>query len=436
VLYHPQRRVVRRALALLDGELGPDASRILAHLMDHPDPEIRAGALAAASRNGCHRDRLVAALGDPHPEVRAAALVGLADDGQHHDAVRDGIEAMTAGTAAEQAALARAVGHVPDARFHAVLEALLTRRDPAVVREVLRVYARAPQLANLDRLVALLRDAHLRGDVRRVFLAASARGLARAIEALDDPRTPIAVRQHLPRTISRFRSREAAAALVARLLHEPDSTTEFKLLRALGRMRADDPKLPVDTAAVRTYARRAIADAARFTMLEERLAAERSPEASSSSELLLGELLAEKRQHAIEHAFRALGILYPRAELRSVHDAIASADEVRRSAAREIIDHLIPFELREPLLAVVEDLRPEVRHGRLGDLAPEPFATHADLLAALLSDRSASLRCIAAHHVAERQLLALRPELLRLRSLDVPPHVLRAFDQALARLDV
>jgi hypothetical protein len=294
---------------------------------------------------------------------------------------------------------------------------------------------RWPELANLERLVPLLRDAHVRSDVRRVFLAAGARGLAHAIDALDDPRTPMAVRQHLPRTISRFRSRAAAMALVARLLHEPDSTTEFKILRALGRMRADDPKLPIDAAAVRIYARRAIADAARFAMLSDRLGAQPEPAASSSGSVLLGELLAEKREHAIEHAFRALGILYPRAELRGVYHAIIGDDEARRSAAREIVDQLIPLELRVPLVAVLEDLPLEELRAQLGELAPAPCATDDELLAALLADRSASLRCVAAHHVAERRLVALRPELVRLRSQGASPHVLHAFDQAIARLD-
>jgi ATP:ADP antiporter, AAA family len=436
ILYHPRQRVVRRALALLDGELRPDASRILAHLIDHPEPEIRADALAASSRSGCHRERLVAALGDPHPGVRAAALVGLVDDEQYREAVSAGVEAMLAGSLAEQAALAHAIGYAADARFLPALEALLARREPAVVREVLGVYMRYPELANLDRLVSLLRDAHIRGDARRVFLAAGVRGLEHAIEALDDPRTPIVVRQHLPRTISRFRSRAAVAALVARLLHEPDSTTEFKILRALGRLRADDPKLPVDAAAVRTYARRAIAEAARFAMLQDRLGAEPEPTASASGSRLLGEILEEKRQHAVEHAFRAIGVLYPRAELRSIHDAVIGDDEVRRSAALEVMEGLIPPELRVPLLALIEDLPAEERLSRLGDLAPEPFARYDDLLAALLVDRSASLRCIAAHYVAERRLVALRPELVRLRAIDGSPHVIHAFDQAIARLDV
>jgi hypothetical protein len=56
-------------------------------------------------------------------------------------------------------------------------------------------------------------------------------------------------------------------------------------------------------------------------------------------------------------------------------------------------------------------------------------------VAALLADPSESLRCVVAHHVAERHLVALRGELARLRPLDGPVLVVHAFDQAMARLD-
>src|SRR5690606_33838042 len=124
-------------------------------------------------------------------------------------------------------------------------------------------------------------------------------GLARLVAALDDPRIPLGVRRHVPRTISKFRSSAAAAALVARLGREPDGTTEFKILRALGRMRADDPSLPIDAETIRQYIARSIRDAARYTVLRDRLDAE--PGARSPGAALIRELLLEKRQWAVEH---------------------------------------------------------------------------------------------------------------------------------------
>jgi hypothetical protein len=202
-------------------------------------------------------------------------------------------------------------------------------------------------------------------------------------------------------------------------------------------MRADDPSLPISASIVRGYARRAIEEAARYATLYDYLTAELEPSASASSgSLLLIELLAEKRRRALEHAFRALAILYPRADLRSVHDAILGDDEERWSAAREILDHLIPIDLRRPLLAAMDDLSPAERRAQLGALAPGPFESYEDFVAALLADGNALQRCIVAHHVAERRLVALRPELVRLRTLGGSPYVIHAFDQAIARLDI
>jgi AAA family ATP:ADP antiporter len=432
VLYHPQRSVVRRALRVLEGDRRPEVARVLAHLHDHPDPQIRGGALAAASDHE-RPARLRTALRDVDREVRAVAAVALLADDEHHPEAGAELAALAAGRADDRAAAARAIGYAPGPRFAGHLHQLLGRGDEAPTREVLRVLARAPDLVDLDRLLPLLADPRLRGDVRTVFIAAGARGLAHLVAALDDPRVALPVRRHLPRTVSRFRSPPALRALQARLPREPDGITEFKILRALGRLRADDPSLPVDAAVLRGYARRAIADAARYATLADALAPAVSGDAAGGGDLLL-ELLAEKRRHGIEHAFRALAILRPRAGLRSIHDAVTGADPERRTAAREVLEGIAPAELRAPLLALVDELAADERRQRLGSLAAGPFSGHDELVAALLADPSESLRCVAAHHAAARGLTSLRPHLARLRPLTGPPLVRFAFDQALARL--
>ncbi|HSN30944.1 MAG TPA: hypothetical protein VLT45_31880 [Kofleriaceae bacterium] len=425
VFYHPRTAVVRRALSLLDGELRPEVARVLGHLFDHDDPKIRAAALAVAARTGSNRERLHEALVDPAPEPRAVAVVGLAHEG---DDVRDRLAALIAGPPEVQLALAEAIGFMPDPRFRDTLCELLESREPAVARQVLHVWAHATTLADRSRLLALLADSRVRGDARAVFVALGRLGLDMLIEALDDPETPVSVRRHLPRSISRYRSAAAAAALVNRLPHEPDTRTELKLLRALGRLRTDNPALPIDAGPLRAYLHRAVRDAVRYATYADHL--ELHP-IESRSGMLIREILAEKRRIAVEHAFRALGILHPRSGLKSAHDALSSADEARRSAAREIVGALLPSDVRGPLLAVLEDLPPVVRRSRIVDLAPAPFHTREAFLAALLADPSESLRCVVAGYVAERHLTALRPELTRLRPGDERPVVTQAFDHAL-----
>jgi ATP:ADP antiporter, AAA family len=419
VLYHPSSSVVRRALSLLDGDLRVDIQRVLGQLTSHADPQIRAAALAASSRTGCHPDQLNAALHDPEPQVRAAAIVGLATCEDASASPR--LAAMVSGTVDERIALAQAIGRAPHARFRAVLDRLVATSEPSVLREVLAVWARAPELADVQRLLKLVEHPYVRGDARRVFVAAGPRFFDELLAAIDDPRTPLGVRRHLPRTISRFGDRRAAAALVSRLVREPDGMTEFKILRALGRMRADAPMLAIDPQPVRVYIRRAIEDAARYAQLADELAHAADSAGLEAGAVLLHELTLEKRDAAIERVFRAIGVLYPTSDLRSLHDAIQSRDDERHTAAREILEDLLPASTYAPLFAAIE---------------PQPVAeprSYEEVLASLLEDPSDSLRCVAAHHVAERRLVALRPQLARLRPTSRV--VTQAFHQAIERLD-
>jgi AAA family ATP:ADP antiporter len=425
VLYHPNVEVVKRALELVEGKLHAPHARVLAHLMEHTDARIRAAALIAASRTGSNRELLLRSVDDPDPEVRAAALVAT-----HADVAA--LAAFASGTSADRIALARAIGFAPSERVKPIMYLLLEPRDPGVVREVLRVLAREPSLAELSRIVSLIEDPRVRVEARRVFLSCGGTGLDFLVAALDDPRTPLGVRRHLPRSISRFASARAAAALASRLLREPDSATEFKILRALGRMRANDPELRLDLTELWKYVRRSIADAARYATLLDGLADH--ADATAGSELL-GELLVEKRGWALEHAFRALGILHPDANMRVIHGAFTGTDQVRRDAAREVLESLLASDLREPLFAMIDELTAQERRERLGRLASGPFHSAEELVAALLADPSGSLKCVAAHHAAERNLVSLRSELARLRPLGGAPLITDAFDQAIERLD-
>jgi len=139
-------------------------------------------------------------------------------------------------------------------------------------------------------------DPQLRGDARRVFQALGARGLEVLVGALDDPWTPLPVRRHLPRTISRLGLPDTARVLATRLPHESDGRTELKILRALGRMRADDPKLAIDPAPLHEYLRRAVRDAARYATFADAMRTERD---GSTTADLINEILEDKRRTAV-----------------------------------------------------------------------------------------------------------------------------------------
>ncbi len=433
VLYHPNTAVVRHALSRLEGDLREDVQQVLLQLTEHADPEVRAAALAASSRTGLHPRRLIASLDDVEPEIRAAAAVGLVlmKNPPQVDA-RARIDALRDGTTADRVALAHAIVRMPSPVFRPVLLHLLSRRETAVARQVLRAWELAPELADLDRLLLVLENPRVRGEARAVCVAGGQKYLARLIQALDDPRTSLGVRRHLPRTISRFRTAEAVAALVDRLPREPDGTTAFKILRALGRMTMDDPALPVDASPIRAYVERCTQDALRYARLSEALQLHRVPRPLPGFSLLL-ELLDEKRTHAVERVFRAHGIRHPKDDFRSIHDALVSSDEAHGGAARELLEHVLTLDERTPLFDLIE--RGDTPSAAEAEIH-ERFPTYNDVLSALLADHSDALRCVTAHHVAERKLTEFRDELMRLKPLTESKLVTQAFEQAIARLDV
>jgi AAA family ATP:ADP antiporter len=429
VFYHPNVRIVRHALSLLDGGLPRDVAGVLEHLLEHQDPRVRAAALAAAERTAPRHERLTRALGDDAVEVRAVALVGLAEGGDAE--VERGIRALVVGATNEQQALVHAIAYAPAPRFRAALDGLLAGGEPAVARGVLRILARAPDLADTNRLLPMLAVPATRDAARRVFLAIGEPALDVLVGALDDPATPLAIRRHLPRSISQFTSRAAVAALVQRLPHEPDRRVEAKLLNALRRMRRNDPALAIDPAPLRAYLRRTVRIAARYAVLQDALAPVRG---AAPSRELLREIVVEKRRVAVAKTFDALDVLLPAAGFRSAHEALEHVDEGRRSAAHEIVEAVAPADVRTALLAVIDELLPGERRAQLGVLAPGPFATDEALIAELLADPSESVRCVAAYHAGDRNLVAMRGVLSRLRPHDATPLVAHAFDEALRRL--
>ena len=341
---------------------------------------------------------------------------------------------MIVASAADRAALAVAIAHSRSERLRPMLYDLLAWQEPEVIQTIVQALARDPADADLDRLLGLLGQPHARNDIRRIFLAAGARGLDRLVAALEDPRTSLAVRQHLPRTISRFGSRRAAAALVDRLPREPDATTTHKILRALGRMRTSEPGLPIAARTIREFVRKAIGLAARYAVLADAVLT--GAPAKTPSCGLLVELLREEYDDSLEHAFRALGILLPTDGIRDIYEAIVSGDEARRSAAHEILEACAPTSLRGPLLALIDARSGDALRPLVVGTGSQPFASYDAVLAVLLDDASESVRCVAAYDAVEHGAASLRGEIARLQPTVHGALTRQAFDQAIARLDV
>ena len=342
--------------------------------------------------------------------------------------------------AASRIALARALHHLDPERFAWVAAELANEAGPTLARELARALLKVKSPKYVDTLANLLRERSCRTDARRALVSIGEAALDRLTVLLNDPKTPPMTRRHLPRTIAQFGSDRAAHTLQTALLAETDQRVVFRMLRALGRMRAADPTLTIDRGLALDTAAKTVKRA--ITALHWRLAvgsvvAHQQQAMTPAAELLVA-FLDEVREAEIQKTFRLLHILEPTQEFRIIYDGLRSQDDKAKASSRELLSHVVPEGVRDGILAMVDDtsLRtklkkaesyfvPEGRplflnvlarlraEGDTADNRRELGLVYADTLRAMLAVPGDALRSIVCHHVAELGLEPLLEEVAR-----------------------
>jgi AAA family ATP:ADP antiporter len=363
LVHHPSRAVALRALALFADTSRPEVLRIVDRLLEHDDGDVRAAVLRMRTAHRPDEALLRRHLGDARSAaVRRTALVGLvagggvADDAQATAALRQALDHATPDAVP---ILASALHDLPP-RFACLLASELSRNpDPRFGVEVAKAIAAEPSPVFLDTLIELLARRE-RVPAREALVGLGDVAFDRLATALADPATPAAVRLHLPRSISRFGTARAAAILVERLAQETDERVTYKILRGLGRLRTDDPRVPVDRDAMYDVAEAQLGRA--VTLLAVRVAwSALERDGTAGGARLLPGLLEEKERRAIEAVFRVLHVLEPDAGYAMAHRGLAAPDPAARASGRELTENLVRGRLRAPLLAVTDTLPPAAR---------------------------------------------------------------------------
>jgi ATP:ADP antiporter, AAA family len=441
IFYHPSAEIVLRAFELLSSGNRPDVERLVPRLMAHEDERIRAAALRYSAANA-DLVLLESMSRDPSPLVRSTANVefirrGRVDEWKGGDVLRGIIDD---GSAEERHALAFAARALPPGRYSWALVRLAFVREPGLAVEVARSMAAAPDVDFVPTLVRLLAVRECREDARAAILALGAAALSALDTALADAGLPRTVRRHLPRTVSRFGTAEAAAILERRIPREADELVQLKLLRSLGRMRGADRGLSVDKPMLLEHARSTLERAITllfYRVVTERVSHEELGPKSVVAEMLSA-LLAEKEAGALDRVFRILTILDPSEQFGILLTGLRSEDTRLRDSGRELLSHVVSEPLRSGILAMLGDgtaetrLRDAVRfHDPEGRSRLErasarlsgPTAStkddalkvlanvHVDCLRSMLLDSSDALRSVSSYRIAELGLGELETEL-------------------------
>jgi len=406
ILYHPSTAVLRRALDLFAHSDRDDFVGHAPRLLEHEDAEVRAATVRALARARPDRERLHELAHSACPVIRASALAGLAANGFLPAAeAAPGLEAARVRALEEhdpgvRLAIAHAIEQSPDPAYEDLLRALLHDPEPGVRRETVRAACESRDPRYTPLLVAHLGDRDIRELLRRALVERGAEGLAALADALESPETPARVLRHVPQSIARFGSREAAAILLAHVTDQRLSgIVRYKILRGLSALA--DAAIPLDRRVLQGAVEESL-DRTRALIrwqaaLEE--GATGHPERDTCARFLLIEILEDKQRLALQRIFRMLYLQNPDEDFRRMWQGLHSGYRVVRASSAELVENLVPREQALSILGLTADgsTRSRMQAADVGAFE----GGYGDLIRELQRDRSDTLRGLAAYHAAE-----------------------------------
>jgi hypothetical protein len=204
-----------------------------------------------------------------------------------------------------------------------------------------------------------------------------------------------------------------------RLLTERDGMVRFKILRALGRWRNNQPHLPLDTHILERSLHQTLSAGFRFMSWRRDLDAGvgQDPARRTETHRVLTLLLRDKQDHALERLFRLLNLYTNNDEYRGMFRGLHSPRKESRASSRELLDHLLFSPLKRPMLTLVDDLLepPEAFAGPGPDR--EDHLPYDAVLVELLNSGVESLSSLAAAQIGALGSTHLAPDLDRSAAL-------------------
>jgi ATP:ADP antiporter, AAA family len=409
-------RQILYALSLLQSMRGIDFSRHLLPLLKHPSPFIReeaARTLPALPGDCCREAEDL--LGDASERVRTAAIEyicsGRSDDSSGRvDTLlknRDtGIRIAAARWLAEnpqvdyrppvalveelrnesgphsagaRVAAAFLGGRLPVPQSVTFIRGQLADREPEVVQAAARAAAGAGHADLVCDLARLLKNRKHRSTAREALVSYGPRAVDALAEILADRTGESEVRREIPWILGRIATMPSCEALLARL-DDPDRNVRYRAVKALNRMREQNPDLPPLRPVITSRIIAETRDIYEVLLTCQSLA----DSADSRSAALLLKSLRERTDQNLELVFRLLGLHYPMRDIYSAFSALRGTRPARRTAAIEFLESL----LRQDLRAVILPLLEESSTPRLAEIAMRNFGVRPrrreEALAALL----------------------------------------------------
>jgi AAA family ATP:ADP antiporter len=412
ILLHEREGVLVRALDIFGASQREDWIARARHLLADPRPSVRMAAVRALAKHG-RLDASGLEL-ESDPRLHAYALLNLSLASPERDPLDDPDVASLvdqSGREGEEARLGM-LAVIVDAKRNAMLSRLLVALETRVgtSREGTEwlVKAVASQQAStlLPQLVSRLVLPETRETVRTALVLFGSPAMDEVWRTLLDPVRQRRLRMHLPNTLARFGTKQAAELLLQCIETEQDGLVRYKAIRGLGRITGNG-HIVMDRARIERIAYANMVEHFRLLGLRAPFASSSVEDARGSSTtrfLLLG-LLDDKLRQSLERTFRLIKIAHPRDDIHRVQIAAQSTDSRARANAGELLDTLLRGRdqrpLRQLLLLVADDLPIADRVARSSALLhTSPPASREAAMRLMIGDADEALAALASLHEA------------------------------------
>ncbi len=408
ILYHPDRYVVLKALDIFVKHKRSDFSKIALTLMyNNDDDEVRAAAIRAKSAVDPEEDRLREFIKDSSDLVRATALVAMTTNNlaQSEDTTAMLHAIVASGTIRGKIALAQAIRDQPDERLLPVLPPLLKTKNQRLTIMAIWAVEKNPSLQLLPSLIPALAPASTRSYARRAILSIGPAAIESLDKILANDATPLQIRRHIPRTISRFIEQDSVDILTKHLRLQSDGMIRYKALRGLGRLVTQLPTATIDTKTIQKTLHANLMRIGR--LLGWKAVFDDSPHKGIGMELLV-DLLADKIENAVERVFRLVALLYRKSDLEDIFVSARSPSRGVRDSALELISAWEASPAKQVVLAVLDDLPARSMISRIPSRYRHSAGGLQQAIEECLQDGSVPVRSLAAYIVGEYKLYPLQ----------------------------
>jgi ATP/ADP translocase/CRP-like cAMP-binding protein len=416
LLLNHRSALVRRRTLLAAANAAVEGARQWAagaeRALNDPDPGVRLAAVraVAAIRSEHAAELMRPYLTNADPRLAVTAAVALVTAGTEHDRVAaEATLRRLASDSRERARearleVARALGQLPDPRFHQLLVPLMFDADLDVAREAVRsAGAVGPgDFIFVPPLISLMRNRLLKRSAREVLVSYGENVVNSLEYFLNDKDEDKWVRRHIPSALALIPSQRALDVLVRALDHE-DGFIRYQAVAGIERLRRDRPHLRLDAAVVERQIVRETARAFNALTLHYNLfvAGGLDPDA------LLARALMEKHTRAMNRIFQLLGLIHPPSDVAAVRATLAEREGRVRSGAIEYLDNLLKGDVRRRVMMLVEDMPVGERVRRGNTLFKTRVRDVEDTLAQLVHDEQATISAAAIHLIERQEIWAL-----------------------------